>query len=188
VSAFEPAIAVVLRHECGPTIAEVGGGFVHDPRDKGGATVYGLSEVIRKREGLLPEDLGVADFSDAELRKVPRAAAEAVYLRVYWERYRYERIDDQLCATKVFDAAVNMIPWVAHRIAQQACNNLGARIDVDGFLGVQSFGAINALEPQEFLRAMRDGMAAHYKAIVERDPSQACWLSNWLWRAAWPNR
>lgn len=187
MSAFDHAIAVVLRHECGPTILEVGGGFVHDPRDKGGATVYGLSQVIRKREALTPEDLGIADFTDEQLRLVTRATAERIYRRVYWDRYGYDRIDDQLCATKVFDAAVNMGAGTAHALAQRACNVLGARVDIDGFIGIQTIGAINALEPHEFQGAMGGEMAGRYHEIVARDPSQACWLPNWLHRARWPN-
>ena len=135
MSEFPPAIQYVLENECddmatsGQRIADVG--FTDDPFDMGGSTVYGLSRAIRYRESLMPMDLGIASFSNADLKTVTRANAEAVFRQIYWVKFGYDRIINQDVATKVMDSAVNLnwpkgtyrIP--AHLIAQIACNGLG---------------------------------------------------------------
>lgn len=203
MSEFRSAINFVLWNECddtaacGKRIADVGGGFVNDPRDRGGATVYGISEVIRTREHISPGDLGIPDFSDASLRMVKREDAEAVYRKIYWEAYGYEQLCQDV-ATKIMDAAVNLNfrpPFVtAHWLAQGAANALGCGLSPDGILGQQSIAAINGVDHQLFLQAFVVKLVGHYEAIIaeahrqallQNNPAleQECWRSTWMARA-----
>ena len=202
MSEFAPAMEFVLWNECEHPIKDVGGGYIDDPRDHGGRTVYGLSlKAIIPREDITPAELGILDFSSDQMRQVTREAAEKCYRRIYWDRYHYEDIEDQECASKVFDASVNLnwrkgsscVP--GHLMAQRACNNLGALLVLDGILGPHTIAAINGEDPQLFLRAMVDALSDNYRDIAKRahelavaknDPSleQAHWLPNWLYRAS----
>ena len=187
MSTFDAAIPVILKHECGPHILPVGGGFVNDPNDHGGATVYGISTLIIKREGITAVELGIPDLTPDSLQEVTLETAKGVYKRLFWDRYHYDLINDQNSATKVFDAAVNCGPGNGHRQAQKACTLAGTPLMViDGIIGPNTVAAINNLDPQKFLTCMVQTMTDYYMAIVARDPSQKVWLNNWLnTRAKW---
>ena len=186
MSEFGPAMLAVMRHECTWPIADVGGGFVDDPNDSGGPTVYGLSKVIRLREGLTPEDFEIQDFTNDSLKTVRREVAERIFKRIYWDRYRYGLVENQDVATKIFDAAVNLNPpAAAHRIAQRACTILGAQLLEDGVFGARTIVAINGEDSQCFLRGMVDGMILFYEECIRRNPRNEAHRSNWMHRARW---
>jgi len=187
MSDFEPAIEVVLKHECPSPIAPVGGGWVNDPRDKGGATVYGISTLIINREGITAKEMSIPDLSPQSLKLVTVGTAKTIYKKLFWDRFGYNRISDQRCASKVMDAAVNCGPGNGHRQAQKACTLAGVPLMVvDGIIGPNTVAAINNLDPQKFLTCMVQTMTDYYMAIVARDPSQKVWLNNWLnTRAKW---
>jgi lysozyme family protein len=179
VSTFEPAIAVVLKHE---------GGYVSDPVDPGGETNFGISSLIISREGLSSADLGLDPATAGKpgwLQAMTVDTAKALYQRLFWDRYGYSRIADQQVATKVFDAAVNIGPKRAHLKAQMVAG-LQAK-QLDGILGMESVGAINLVEPAKFLVQYAALLASYYRALVTERPQLSKFLSNWLRRAAWPN-
>ena len=183
---FYLAITSLLENECGerPLLA-VGGGFSDRSDDIGRGTVYGLSAVIRAREGFTPTDFGIKDFTDDELKKTTIEAAKAMWQRV-WNRYNYGLLQHQDCATKLFDAAANINPYFAARAAQQACCALGAVIDVDGIFGVHTAIAIDGEDPQLWLQAMCSAQLQRYKDIVAERPDQRWNYDHlWVYRAAW---
>lgn len=178
-TSFEEAIKVVLRHE---------GGWVSDPKDLGGETNFGISSLIIQREGITPEFLGL----DPRTRGVPGwlkpmkvEAAEKVYRQLFWDKYGYAGIADQLVATKVFDCAVNCGPSRAHAMAQRAATACGAPCDVDGIMGPNTIKAINASAPRQFITAFAQEMRAHYERIIIARPANEKFRSNWMRRAAW---
>ncbi len=168
----------VLRHE---------GGFVNDPRDAGGATNYGISLRWLKTigdldgDGFLDGDLdrdGDVDWQD--ITKMTVEQAKGYYRKHWWDAFRYDRIDSQRLATKVFDLAVNMGPRRAHRVVQQACNTLIklTRLPETGYLGPLTCGALNALNEGEVYRAICDQAAAYYRSLNRPE-----YVSGWLKRA-----
>jgi lysozyme family protein len=188
MSEFKPAIQYALENECddrktsGQRIADVGGGFVNDPDDRGGPTVYGLSEAIRYREDLTPADFLLTDFSNASLKTVTRDTAETVYKRIYWDRYGYA-VFSQDVAAKIMDHAIN-INWpkgsscvTAHMLAQEA-----AGATPDGVLGPNTIAAINHMDPQVFLSKYVDILVTYYTTISKK-PGQSKFLPIWLNRA-----
>lgn len=177
MSAFEPAIAVVLRHE---------GGWVDDPDDPGGETNFGISRRIIDREKLTPEELGLPSLNPGAMKLLKVETAVALYRQLFWEPYGYERLKNQEVATKLFDAGINMGPARAHVLAQQAAIVCGQWLIVDGVLGPKTVDCINACNSLSFLQAMADEMATYYRTISTRRPKLAKFLSNWLKRARWP--
>jgi lysozyme family protein len=179
---FEDAIPVIMAHEGTDKLF-----WVHDPADLGGETVWGWSMLTIKRLGLTPQDLGLPhrDFFPGCLKAVTKQTCQQLYRKYFWNQYGYYNVVDQVAATKMMDAAVNMGPKRAAEFAQRACNTLGASLSVDGSLGPKSWAAINACDPVEFVRTYGDEMAAYYKRIVEARPLNGKFLKNWLRRAAW---
>lgn len=182
MSDFEQAVKVVLGHECTPTNY-----WVDDPKDHGGETAWGISMLIIKREGLTPELLGLPNLEPGALKGLTAMRAKLIYNKLFWTRYGYAQIADQVIATKIFDATVNMGPGWAHSLAQQAAIALGQNMIVDGILGAKSFAAINACFPAAYLQAYGEAMAERYRDIIRRDPTQEKFRRNWLARASWPN-
>lgn len=115
MSAFDRALALVLRHE---------GGLVDDPNDPGGLTNFGISQ--RAYPGI-------------DIRALDQAATGAIYRRDYWDTIKGDQLPEGL-AICVFDAAVNMGTDKAIRLLQKACS-----VQVDGILGPNTLRAAGRL-------------------------------------------
>ncbi len=90
---FERALDLVLSFE---------GGFVHDPRDPGGATNLGVTQATLARACGRPVSID-------EVRALTRAEAGAIYRRLYWTAIRGDALPAGLDLA-VFDCAVNSGP------------------------------------------------------------------------------
>lgn len=182
MSNFDDAIPVILGHEGTDTNF-----WVNDPLDAGGETVWGISMLMIKREGLQPVDLGLSipQFTPGCLKAVTKETCKKLYKRLFWDRFGYGTVQDTKAATKIFDSAVNMGPSRAAKLAQAALVSLGKTVAVDGNLGPKSIAAINQCDPQEFVNALGEEMKKFYLAIVQAKPSQNKFLRAWLKRARW---
>jgi lysozyme family protein len=156
---FAHAVQVILQHE---------GDFSDHPSDRGGRTRYGISQ---------------ARYPDLDITTLTREQAIALYYQDWWLAYGYERIQPLTIATKVFDAAVNMGARPAHRALQRAIRACGISVSEDGLLGQQTLTALHAIDVISLLPAYRSELAAHYRLIVARNPSQDVFLRGWLARA-----
>lgn len=98
---FAHCVEIVLSHE---------GGYVHDPRDPGGETRWGIS----KRA-----------YPSLDIAKLTRSDAVEIYRQDYWNRIGGDELP-QGVALIVFDCAVNQGVGYAARCLQQA---LGVAVD-----------------------------------------------------------
>jgi len=156
---FRRAVEVVLKHE---------GGYVHDPRDPGGETKYGISK---------------RSYPSLDIANLTREDAIAIYYRDWWQRYGYDRLQDYAVATKLLDMAVNMGPATAHRLLQGALVFLGYPVAVDGIIGPQTIAAANKADPKRLLQVLRWRAAEHYYRIAVQRPQSRAFLIGWLRRA-----
>lgn len=159
---FIKALIYTLKHE---------GGWVNDPLDTGGATNYGITLETAKRHGVLTE---------AALKGITQARIAEIYKADYW---RFDGIEDQRVATKVFDMAVNMGRATAIRYLQSILNAAGAKLLMDGVYGSLTEAAVNRLSPQYLLTELCCVSEDHYRAIIERRPGAAKFAKGWLKRA-----
>ena len=114
---FDQCFAKLIGHE---------GGYVNDPRDKGGETKYGISK--RAYPALDIADLTLDD-------------AKAIYKRDYWDRAQCDRLHPDL-AFQVFDGAVNSGIGNSIRWLQEA-----AGVAVDGVVGPLTVRKVGDMEP-----------------------------------------
>jgi lysozyme family protein len=182
LSAFEPAVQVVLAHE-----GTDSNHWVDDPDDPGGETIWGWSMLTIKRLGLTPRNLGLNldEFVPGCLKQVSKETCIFLYRSYFWLPMGYSRLLDQKVATKVFDAAVNLPrhgPFdAAHKLAQAAAGlPVGQQ---DGVLGMISIGCINLMDPSDFITQFSAQLAAYYTSIAVGP--KAKFLGTWLKRAAW---
>lgn len=178
---FAPAVEVLLLHE---------GGFVDHPDDPGGATNYGVS--LRwllsqfTVEGLNPDTFdfdGDGDVDANDIKLMPREAAIELYRLKWWNEYGYAQIADQAIATRMFSFSVNVGASQAHKFIQRACRACEWDLVDDGLLGPRSFGAINTIDPQRLLPALRAEAAGFYRGLVMKEKGFKTFLNGWLRRA-----
>ena len=179
MSTFEKAIPIVLAHE---------GGYVNHPSDPGGATSFGISlRFLADYPDLGDFDHdGDVDINDIKL--MTREDAVEIYRTAWWDKFGYERIEDQTIATKVFDLSVNMGAKRAHILLQVALNRaFGLQIAAEGNLGPITVGAINSAVDgdgeQVLLDAYCDEAWGFYQRLVQKKPSSAVFLKGWKNRA-----
>lgn len=178
MASFETAIPVILIHE---------GGFVNHPSDPGGATNFGIS--LR----FLADHPGVGDFDgdgDVDVEDIANMTQEQaceIYRQFWWDKYRYDLINDQTIATKIFDMAVNMGAGRAHRIVQASLNKaFGLKLSVDGIIGNTTRGVLNACtddDEQLLLSTICDEQFAFYQRLVASRPHLSVFINGWKNRA-----
>lgn len=173
---FDKSIVVILKHE---------GGWVNNPVDPGGETNWGISMLMVRREGMTPAELGIPNFDPGCMKLMTVDTAKQIYKKFFWDKPGYDRIIDDVVATKIFDCAVNCGPGRSAKMAQLAANRCGQSLITDGKLGPKSIAGINACEPKAFLAAMALEMKAYYDSIVLKNPKLVVFIRNWTKRAAW---
>ena len=103
---FGQIVDAVLKRE---------GGLVNDADDKGGLTKFGISQRA---------------FPDEDIAKLTEVKAKQIYLEHYWKPSKAERLPESIRET-YFDMVVNMGQRRGVKILQEACNQKGAKLDVD---------------------------------------------------------
>lgn len=139
-SVFQKALEHALAFE---------GGYVNDPRDPGGETIYGIS---RRHH---PE-------AWADGRPTKEQAAE-IYLKNYWQRCRCSDLPAPV-AVMVFDAAINQGAKDAIRFLQVAC---GAR--PDSIIGPRTIAEANGCDPGKLARDFAVERAYDYALLDHLD-------------------
>jgi lysozyme family protein len=171
MSCFDDAIEVVLRHE---------GGFENNVNDPGGATNFGVSARWLHSKGLL-EQLEEGDKTQDEvmaIRSMTKEQAMGFYKAYFWDFYKYQNLQAQPVATKLFDTGVNLGPSRAHKILQGI---LG--LPQDGVLGPKSFAEANAMSPSVLIVNFQSAQAQFYRYLVAKNPKLGVFLAGWLNRA-----
>jgi lysozyme family protein len=160
---FEQLIGAVLDHE---------GGLSNVPEDPGGLTKYGIS--LRAYPHLGADGI----------RRLTVEQAKDIYYRDWWLKLRCPEIRDDRVAQKLLDTAVNVGKGASTRLLQRALCEVGQRVTVDGRIGPQTLAATNRTNPGVLLAVMRRLQAAHYEALIQRNPRLAKFRRGWLARAA----
>ncbi len=168
---FEPALELTLQHE---------GGFFHNP-------VTG--EVVNRGVTLkFVRDCGYCTTADeAFIRALTLDQTRDIYRKYFWDRYNIGAINDQDLANKVFDLTVNMGPGGgshegALTLLQEAVNDSGGHLTVDGKIGPQSIAQINSLDPVQLLAAYRERAKERYQQIAAANTDLSGNLNGWLTR------
>jgi lysozyme family protein len=153
---FSKAIKFVFENE---------GGFVNDFTDSGGETKYGIS---RK------------SYPDWDIENLTEEDAIEIYRQDFWQPYK--NFEDRL-ATKLFDLAVNLGHRRAIQILQRALRCIGAKIEDDGVLGPVTKRAVESVNVDLLLPAIKSEAAGVYRNLATVNVSQKKFLKGWLRRA-----
>ncbi|MDX1558674.1 MAG: glycosyl hydrolase 108 family protein [Marinobacter sp.] len=115
------------------------GGYVHHEDDKGGPTMYGITEKVARLHNF-----------DGKMQHMPKTLAVAIYKDQYWSGPNFDRVAmlNQHIAEEMLDTGVNMGISVAGAFLQRALNALNNQgthysdLVVDGLIGNSTIGAL----------------------------------------------
>ena len=150
-------------------IFEVEGGYTNDENDRGGATNFGITHYDAKKY------LGYT----GDMQDFKKSDAEKIYEKVYYRGNHIDKITDDRVALSIFDWAVNS-GGKGIKKAQIVANKFGANLIIDGIIGNKTLEAINAIDPEVFLKEYHEMQRTFYKNLAAKDPSQEGFLKGWL--------
>lgn len=160
------------------------GGYVDHPADRGGPTMFGITEAVARANGYR-----------GAMRSLPRATAATIYRRLYWTRPRFDQVAQHAprLAAELFDTGVNMGPKVATTFLQRALNalNRGGRdfadIATDGLVGPATLAALTGFLRTRgtggeavLLKAVEALQGERYLRLAETRPANEAFLYGWL--------
>lgn len=160
------------------------GGYVNNPADRGGATCWGITAAVARAQGY-----------GGDLRLMPRATAEDIYRRLYWQQPGLDKVFARTprLAAALLDAGVNMGPPVAIGFLQRGLNALNrgaadyADVALDGRVGAATLAALDAFLARRrpggeavLLKAIEALQGERYVALAERRPADEAFLYGWL--------
>ena len=146
---FDEIIEITLEHE---------GGYVHDPKDLGGETNFGIAGRF---------------YPDVDIKNLTKDDAKEIYNKV-------NEVPDDLKHI-YFDMCVNQGRGTAVKILQRAINAKGGDLDVDGGFGPGTRAALAKHTPE--LDRVRCYRLKHYYDLVNKKPEQERFIFGWYKRA-----
>lgn len=176
---FSKSILVVLGHE---------GGYVFDPVDAGGETLYGIARNDFPKwpswDSVDGYKRQTTDFRRAIAQDTKLLAAAQDFYRANFWNPLYSGLNSQAIADKVFDLGVNMNIPPAVQILQQALGYLlSGPVVVDGKFGSHTLDFVNAADEVALLKEMRARAAVRYAEIIIKKPEDEKYVLGWMRRA-----
>ena len=160
------------------------GGYSDHPADRGGPTMYGITEAVARANGYL-----------GPMKDLPKEKAESIYYHRYIQApgfYKIEPLSAAL-AEEMIDTGVNMGPAIPTPFLQRLLNLFNQRgtkyadIFVDGKIGpitldaLQKFLAYRGKEGETvLLKAMNSLQTCKYIDFAEAKESQEDFIYGWI--------
>jgi lysozyme family protein len=158
---------------CMPFILKEEGGYSNTPGDHGGATNFGIIQseynAFRYHAGL-------------PLQSVRLITADE-YNTIYWQSYWNPHCPELPAGLdlSVFNINVNGGPVRGTKLLQQCLGFIGK--DVDGIWGQETANAVSRItNPASLIVAFHGYERAFYQAIIDYNPSQQKFASDWFGR------
>lgn len=160
------------------------GGYVDHPADRGGPTMFGITEETARAYGYT-----------GSMHRLPRSEAVRIYKFRYYLRPGFDKVGaiSPAIAEEMFDTGVNMGPKTAAMFLQRCLNLLNRRgrdygdMKVDGDIGpltlrsLASYRAKNGVDGMKRLHVLMNCLqGARYASIAERSPSQEVFMHGWI--------
>lgn len=171
--------------------ADCEGGYVNDPKDAGGETIFGIARNFWKDLPLwkIVDDYKkmVGDLSQkSERQKLENlclgnsdfvSQKNSFYKSQFWDKIKGDDIESQAVAGNVYDFAVNAGVKQAVKTLQRALS-----IADDGVFGNDTLSATNNAEATKLNNDYCVGRENFYKDLVKRKPQNEKFLNGWLIR------
>lgn len=173
LSNFISAVKYVMENEDGVNWDHDDGEFTNDPRDPGGATMWGI--VLTEYQQYLGRQLTPADVAG-----MSRDTALAIYKAYFWNEIGGDSIMSFANATAIMDTAVNKGLGGCRVILRDALNmNFGTDIPY----GSDILAAVNALPAKSFIAFFEPAVERYIAARIAKYPNMEWARNGWMNRA-----
>lgn len=153
-------------------LLEEEGGWSNHPADRGGATMYGITQATYNAW------LKKTGKPTRSVKNISHAEAKTLYETEYWKAAKCDKLPWPI-SYMTFDAAVNSGVGRAVKWTQE-----GLRLTPDGAVGPRTIAAaqkaVNEGDGKRLL-AIVDARVSFLARLVQSKPSQAAFLLGW-WR------
>ena len=160
-------------NDLAPFILKWEGGFVNDPKDRGGATNMGVTLNTWKSVGYDKNGDKKIDAQDLKLL-TQDDVIKKVLKPYYWDKWRADEINNQSIANILVDWV-----WASGKYGitkVQAMLNLKS----DGVVGNKTLSAINDYPNQrQLFQRIKNERLAFIDRIVKNNPSQRRFMKGW---------
>lgn len=129
------------------------GGYVNNPKDKGGETKYGITAAVARANGY-----------KGSMKNLPKQTAIDIYKKQYWTD-ACNRINSEKIAFIVLDMNANHGIKNSSKILQRALNSLGAGLVVDGIAGEKTIRTVNVISGSRLSLALTAERLKFYTKI-----------------------
>ena len=129
------------------------GGYVNNPKDKGGETKYGITVAVARANGY-----------KGSMKNLPKQTAIDIYKSQYWTD-ACNKINSEKIAFLVFDMNANHGIKNSSKILQRALNSLGAGLVVDGIVGEKTIRTVNVIGGSRLSLALTAERLKFYTSI-----------------------
>lgn len=158
------------------------GGYSDNPADRGGPTMYGITEAVARANGYT-----------GPMQDLPESTARRIYTNKYFNAPGFDLVAGHSIgvAIELTDTGVNMGPRTAVKFLQRCLNALNnggwPDVEVDGSIGEKTMQALSAFllrrgkdgEPV-LIRAMDCLQGARYIELAELDHAQEAFTFGWI--------
>lgn len=175
-----------LRNRLIEELIEREGGYVNDPTDRGGETMYGITKAVARQYGY-----------QGAMRSLPYELAFKIYQDRYWTPLKLDEVQQisETLTEQLFDFGVNSGVVAAAKKFQLALNVLNNRqtlypdLTADGIFGSRTLQALvkyidhrKQAGVKVLIEAVRGQRISYCINIAAKDESQEKYSFGWLKR------
>lgn len=150
------------------------GGFVNNPKDRGGPTKFGITrETLSNFRGV--------SCTDKDIFNLGRSEASKIYELFFWSDIDLDKIKSRKIALIIFDQAVNRGAVPVIKMLQEVLNsNFDERLWEDGKLGPKTLMAISKANESLLCRKLIQACQDFYIVFATKNINQLIFLRGWI--------
>ena len=155
-----------------PKILRFEGGYVNDPKDRGGATNMGVTLATWRQVGFDKDGDGDIDCDDIKL--LSKTDATSVLKLNYWNRWKADQIINQSIAEILVDWV-----WASGKWGIVLPQRL-MKVPDDGLVGMATLFAVNNVNQRGLHAAIFQTRKVFIDELVRTHPDQGKFHNGWM--------